>query len=151
MTALQQGTDQSPQGLTSTDHPVTSAHTAPPQPAHVAEVNALRLRVAELEAELAAIRTPRAPPRPPVPAFAAPEGAETATPPHRSSASAERAETAEEAPAPPAAPVPNPGFAQAWEAETGDEKVTFEEKFAERAFFDGTTVDERSRNWLLDS
>ena len=146
MTALQQGTDQSPQGLTSAD-PVASAPEALRASPHVAEVNALRLRVAQLEAELAAIRTPRATPRPPVPTTSAPEVAET-TPPRRPLEVVAEDESATT----PAAPVPNPGFAQAWEAETEiDDDVTFAEKLADRAFFDGTTVDERSRNWLLGS
>ena len=144
MTALQQGTDQSPQGLTSAD-PVASAPEALRASPHVAEVNALRLRVAQLEAELAAIRAPRATPRPPVPASAAPEVAETA-PPRRPL----EVVPDDESPVPVTTPVSNPGFAQAWEAETGaEEEATFAEKLAEREFFDGTTIDQRSRKWLL--
>lgn len=49
--------------------------------------------------------------------------------------------------APSTEPVPNPGFAQAWTAE--DAHASFEERIAERAFFQATTVDEESRSWLL--
>lgn len=69
--------------------------------------------------------------------------------------------TPETAPAPPSAPatsaepseaqgapVSNPGFAQAWSEEPD---ATFAEQVAEKAFFQATSIDEQSRNWLLES
>lgn len=160
MTAPQQEIDQSPQGLTT----IASVSPIPSAPrAGDDEVLALRQRVAQLEAELAAMRSAQAaqspPPRPalgvtvtppcrpsehqaPVPA--GPEGQ------HRHEPVAPTGEF-DEPQAPAVQPVPNPGFAQAWDAETkASEEVSFEELFADRAFFDATSIDERSRNWLLN-
>jgi hypothetical protein len=36
-----------------------------------------------------------------------------------------------------------------FEASWIDDEPSFEERFAERAFFHASTVDEQSRNWLL--
>lgn len=48
----------------------------------------------------------------------------------------------------PAEAVPNRGFAQAWTAQ--DTGVSFEERVAEKAFFQASTIDDESRSWLLE-
>ena len=150
MTALQQGSDQSPQGLTSTARPVAPAQAAQRAAAHVAEVSALRLRVAQLEAELAALKASQ--PQSPTTALTPPcrpTIAETPPAAEHSNQSKTQSEF-EQSNEPAVVPVSNPGFAEAWARETkAEEETSFEAKVAERAFFEASAVDERSRNWLL--
>lgn len=103
-------------------------------PAHAHEVRALRQRVAELESELAAIK-------------AATQAVVAADPsPHCAVETGDTEPSASRAPG-TSVPAPDPGFAQAWSADT--RPASFEERVAERAFFRSTTVDEESRTWLL--
>ncbi len=176
MQTLQQQLGSS-QPVTSATHPVLRELMADPVTAYAEEVRILRQRVALLEAELAATKAAQAaeaqatPVTTPVttfddaavtnPSIAQSEFTECVTPavfaidlsqpaaaPSQTQGEATQdgetepvAETAE------VEPVPNPGFAQAWIAEEAD--ASFEERVAERAFFQTTTVDEESRTWLL--
>ena len=141
------------------------------------EVRTLRERVALLEAELAAFKASAGDerPAPPVTSFdlapvrrperSVSEFTEALTPAVMAVAPATQHEpcTAETAthqtatdhtalatvvPTELAAPESNPGFAQAWRAQ--DTGASFEERVAEKAFFQASTIDDESRSWLLE-
>ncbi|MFT5268726.1 MAG: hypothetical protein ACI88C_002167 [Acidimicrobiales bacterium] len=136
------------------------------------EVRTLRRRVALLEAELAASKASAGDerPAPPVTPFdlapvrrserSVSEFTEALTPAVMAVAPATQHEpcTAETAthqtalatvvPTELAAPESNPGFAQAWRAQ--DTGASFEERVAEKAFFQASTIDDESRSWLLE-
>lgn len=165
MQTLHEELDSPEQDLTDSDHPVLQGLMADPAVAYAEEVRVLRQRVAMLEAELAATKVAvtepaRARQLPPItsidfapvkpeatpsefvdhaaPAVTAASNSVAATP--------EAAEPVQGAPV-HSAPVSDPGFAEAWSAE--EAASTFEERVAERAFFQASTIDEESRSWLL--
>ena len=152
------------------DHPSLQGVAATQAEAHASELRGLRQRVAELEAELAAAQAAaqvqveadaslRATPvvsdslfvESTAPAVAAvrphpvaESASQPATEPSPVGLVADTAtESAEDQ------WVSDPGFAEAWSAE--GEVVSFEERIAERAFFQAATVDEESRTWLIGS
>lgn len=166
MQTLQQELDPAQHGLTASDHPVLRGLMADPATAYAEEVRVLRQRVALLEAELAATKVAAG-----ASALTSVDAAPARVLEHRSvfveqSAPAVSAVLPATA-SPPVEPAPTehttppastPGtavdatladaaFAQAWIAE--DEVASFEERVAERAFFQASSVDEESRSWLL--
>lgn len=148
------------------DHPVLQRLMADQAAAFTDEVRSLRNRVAELEAELAAARA----------ALATSSAPTTNTVAATAFAGELQSEFSDQqAPAVVAVPtegtgaddalvqpsvthkshaagqvdlVPDPGFAQAWDSDQA-ETASFEERLAERAFFEATAVDQDSRSWLL--
>lgn len=152
MQQLGQETDQSTQGRTQHDHPVLRAGLSGQAASVAKEVKALRQRVAELEAELAAIKatrvtSPMSDREPP------PLTTVDFTPPCRPSTLADEPSQFQVVETPAVVPVAeapesDSGFAEAWEADA-DVETTVEERFAEREFFHATSVDEGSRSWLL--
>jgi len=138
------------------------SQAAPPETTYGTEVQQLRQRVADLEAELAATRaavTAAKTPAAPEPVVVESIFVEVTTPavvaatPAPPAVASETPAEAFEAPVPAERPMhavqSNPGFADAWTNES--EVVSFEERLAERAFFETTSVDQESRSWLLNS
>ena len=168
MQTLQQDFGPAQHGLTANDHPASRALMADPAVAAAEEIRSLRQRVALLEAELAATKTAaanaatqRTPPltsagvapirterrvsefsQPAAPAVMAVQPASSLATPDAVAATPKAADSE------PVEPAPHPGFAQAWTAENNT--ASFEERVAEKAFFQDTTVDEESRSWLLE-
>lgn len=164
MQTLHQKLDSPEQGLTASDHPVLQGLMADPATAYAEEVRVLRQRVALLEAELAATRVAVVEPTrvrqlPPLtsidfapapPVAPRSEFVDQVTPAVTAASGSAAPASSEAAPSPApvhSAPVSDPGFADAWTAEEADS--TFEERVAERAFFQASTIDEESRSWLL--
>jgi len=125
------------------NHPVVSGLDPAQAAMYTSEVRALRARIEELEHELEQTRAAnnqlvaQA-------ALAAQIAPATTLQPATNSEFAGPTE-------PAVAPATNPGFAQAWDQESGEDDATFEARFAEKAFFEATSVDEESRSWLLDN
>jgi len=143
MQTLQQELETTPQGRSAKERSAD---------AYADEVRALRERVAELEAELAATKAAQtgdhlvATPLTsidfvpvPTPEFGDSEFTESSAPAVQPAGSGEPT---------PSATGAQPGFAQAWTAEA--DASSFEERVAAKAFFQASTVDEESRSWLLD-
>ncbi len=174
MKTLQQELDPAQHGLIGNGHPAFREMMADPAVAYAEEVRTLRQRVALLEAELAASKASAVRPVRPTPPLTsidfAPahrtersvsEFTEALTPAVMAVASATRhapltaktstcqtATSASAASTGSTEQVPNPGFAQAWTAQnTG---ASFEERVAEKAFFQASTIDDESRSWLLE-
>ena len=144
MQTLHQELDLAPQRVTTQSRAVLRDVNADPVAAYADEVRALRQRVATLESELAATKAAQFAQAQPASVFTeASTPAVVAVSPSVQAVQNEVA--AERVEAKPVAS--NPGFAQAWQAEEGD--ASFEERIAERAFFQASTVDEESRTWLL--
>lgn len=155
------------------DHRAVRGVVADQTIAYAEEVRMLRQRVAALELELAASKVASAangsgnpgqgsefePPTAPAvtavvpgaPANAvATEPAERHSPDHAAANDAEvGAADSPPVDCPPVDTLPDAGFAKAWSSE--DETSSFEERIAERAFFQATTVDQESRSWLLSN
>ncbi len=163
MQTLQQEIDPTPQRLRGNDHPVFREMMADPAVAYAEEVRSLRQRVSLLEAELAATKASTVPPTrqaPPLtsidfapkpkPEPVVSEFTASVTPAVMAVQPAASAAVVDRTPAstPAAEPTPEPGFAQAWTADA--EATSFEERVAEKAFFQASTVDEESRSWLLE-
>lgn len=164
MQTLHQEIDPSPQGLTTNDHPVLQGLVADSEESYADEVRLLRERVVALEAALAAAKAARAngatavreaPPltsidfAPPCPTT---QPAEPDTPSEFTRpVTPAVVSIAAPAPAEPEAAPISPGgahFAEAWDEGEG---TTFEERVAEKAFFEASSIDQQSRNWLLDT
>ena len=167
MQTLQQELEPTQHGLNTTGHPVFREMMADPVVAYAEEVRSLRQRVALLESELAATKATATPVRPTPPLtsidFApahAPErrvseftqpvtpAVMAVQPVNRPAPAAEPAAVAAEPLHGDTETVEQPGFAQAWTAESAT--ASFEERVAEKAFFQASTVDEESRSWLLE-
>lgn len=158
-------TQTAQRGLNAADHPVFRQMMADPAVAYAEEVRSLRQRVALLEAELAATKATSAPAAQlsqrtadqahnhlgdePVSEFTASVApAVVAITPSPKTGGESSPATSAKTPSGESATVSDPGFAQAWGAETTE--TSFEERVAEKAFFQASTVDEESRSWLLD-
>jgi hypothetical protein len=156
------------------DHPSLQGAAATQAEAHASELRGLRQRVAELEAELAAaqaaaqVRAEAAASLRATPEVSDSLFVESTAPAVAAVRPHPVAETAPQTASQPVAEpsavglatdtatestedqwVSDPGFAEAWSAE--GEVVSFEERIAERAFFQAATVDEESRTWLIGS
>jgi len=159
--SFQQELDPVTHEMKRSEHPVLRGLMADQRAAHAEEVRLLRQRVAVLESALTAatasqvvppskVSTQAAPVRrlAPVSVFSAPvTPAVVAVAPaseHNDSVSQVPAASEEAVRA-----MPDQGFAAAWSDD--ESSNSFEERIAEKAFFQVGVVDESSRNWLLTS
>jgi len=172
MQTLQQELDPSQHRLIENGQPALREMMADSAVDYGEEVRTLRQRVALLEAELAAVKAAAVDARPALPVTSfdfAParrpehsvsEFTEALTPavmavapgtqpvPSTAETATHQTALATAVPTELAAPEPNPGFAQAWRAQ--DTGASFEERVAEKAFFQASTIDDESRRWLLE-
>ncbi len=161
MHTIHQGLEQPRRDHRVEAHPALRGFVEDQAIAYAEEVRVLRQRVAMLESELAAAKLAQTHAaattassstaidfaRRPTPAsVCGSEFTEQTTPAVVTVVSANA--PAVHAPVPAAAEeASEPGFARAWSAE--DPVASFEERVAERAFFQASTIDEESRSWLL--
>lgn len=173
MQTLHQELELSPDIQRLEPHPSLRGLIADQATAYAEEVRVLRQRVASLESALAAATVVHAVPA--TPTHAQPPLTAIDLAPGTDQVAMQRSEFVEQTtpavaaitpstqPQPPMQapvtepaiptdavlePAPTPGFAQAWTADAAT--ASFEERVAERAFFQASTVDQESRTWLLD-
>ena len=142
MQTLKQERDSAPQAPTSHEQLVRGI-LASQAATHAEEVRLLRRRVAVLESALAS----KAPSQPGPKTGAKCQDVATANSEFSTPlAPAVVAAATKPVPTPESTPVPDPAFALAW---SQGEATSFEERVAEKAFFQSDTIDEPARKWLL--